>query len=291
MLYLCGLNLKFTMTIQKFLSIFAIFSILSLAACKSQYERIRTSGDTKSILAKGMEYYQKGEYSKAQGLYDLIISNLRGTSEAEKVYFQYAYTHYYLEKYVSAAYYFKQFSATFPNSELKEETEYMAAYSEYKMSPVYRLDQTASTKAVDELQLFMNTYPNSTRIKECNKLVDELRKKMEKKATEEAELYFNIRDYQAAIQSFGNVLKDYPETNNAEYIRYKTIIGAHNYATNSVLAKQEERYKLALDESKDFLKRFEKSKYRKEIAAINKDSSLKLKEIENDRHKNKSAGN
>jgi len=279
------------MTINKFLSIFAIISLLSLAACKSQYEKIRTSGDTKTILARGMEYYQKGDYTKAQGLYDLIISNLRGSSDAEKVYFQYAYTHYYLEKYVSAVYYFKQFAVTFPNSDLREEADYMAAYSGYKMSPIYRLDQTETIKAIDEFQLFMNTYPTSTRVKECNKLVDEMRKKLEKKAIEEAELYFNIRDYQAAIQSFGNVLKDFPETNNAEYIKYKTITAIHNYATNSVLAKQEERYKLSLEETSDFLKRFEKSKYRKEVALINKDSRLKLKEIENDRHKNKSTGN
>jgi outer membrane protein assembly factor BamD len=279
------------MTINKISTFFAVIFLLSLGACKSEFERARTSGDTKSILAKGMAYYEKGDYSKAQSLYDLIISNLRGSSDAEKVYYQYAYTHYYLEKYVSAAYYFKQFSLTFPNSDLKEEADYMAAYSGYQMSPTFRLDQTASVKAVDELQLFMNTYPNSTRVKDCNKLIDELRVKMEHKAFEEAELYFNLKDYQAAIQSYNNLLKDFPETNNAELVRYRIIIGAHNYATNSVLSKQEDRYKLALEESTDFLKRFDKSKYRKEVATINKDSHSKLKEIENDRHQNKSARN
>lgn len=279
------------MTFHKNLLFFAAICLFSFGACKSQYEKVRTSGDTKLILSKANEYYKNQNYSKAQELYDLIISNIRGLAEAEKVYFQYAYTHYYLEKYVSSAYYFKQFTLTYPNSDLKEEADYMAAYSEYKMSPVYRLDQTATIKAIDEFQLFMNTYPNSTRIKEANKLIDELRAKLEKKASEEAELYFNLRDYQAAIQSFNNVLKDFPETNNAEYLRYKIIIAAHNYANNSILSKQEERYKIALEESTDFLKRHEKSKFRKEIASINKNSRTKLKEIENDRHQNKSAGN
>ncbi len=278
------------MTINKISLFFAFAILFTLGSCKSEYEKIRTSGDTKTILAKGMAYYEKGDYAKSQSLYDLIISNIRATPDAEKVYFQYAYTHYHLEKYVSATYYFKQFAVTFPNSDLKEEAEYMAAYSGYKMSPTFRLDQTESIKAIDELQLFMNTYPNSTRIKECNKLIDEMRVKMERKAFDEAELYFNLKDYQAAIQSYNNLLKDFPETNNAELVRYKIILGAHNYATNSVLSKQEDRYKLALEESSDFLKRFEKSKFRKEIATINKDSRSKLKEIENDRHQNKSAG-
>lgn len=279
------------MTFHKNLLLFAVICLFSLGACKSQYEKIRTSGDTKMILSKANEYYKNENYSKAQELYDLIISNIRGLQEAEKVYYQYAYTHYYLEKYVSAAYYFKQFTLTYPNSEQKEEADYMAAYSEFRMSPVYRLDQTATNKAIDEFQLFMNTYPNSTRVKECNKLIDELRAKLEKKTTEEAELYFHLRDYQAAIQSYNNVLKDFPETNNAEFLRYKIIIAAHNYANNSILSKQEERYKVALEESTDFLKRHEKSKYRKEIASINKISRTKIKEIENDRHQNKSTGN
>lgn len=279
------------MTFSKFLSISFIVSLSTFVSCKSEYERIRTSGNTKAIMAKAMDYYKKEDYTKAQGLYDLIITNLRGSVDAEKVYFQYAYTHYYLQKYVSSAYYFKQFSQTFPNSELKEEADYMSAYSEYKMSPIYRLDQTATAKAIDELQLFMNTYPNSSRIKDCNGLIDELRAKLEKKAFEEAQLYFNLRDYQAAIQSYNNLLKDFPETENAEQIHYKIALGAHNYATNSVLSKQEDRYRMALEESRDFLKKYEKSKYRKEIAFINKDSQLKLKEIENDRHKNKSTGN
>jgi outer membrane protein assembly factor BamD len=180
------------MTLCKFTYFFFAFSFFTLISCKSEYEKLRTSGNTKAILAKAMDYYKKGDYTKAQGLYDLIISNLRGSVDAEKVYFEYAYTHYHLQKFVSSAYYFKQFSQTFPNSELKEEADYMSAYSEYKMSPIYRLDQTATAKAVDELQLFMNTYPTSTRIKECNKLIDELRVKLEKKAFEEGELYFRI---------------------------------------------------------------------------------------------------
>jgi outer membrane protein assembly factor BamD len=279
------------MSVGKFLSTFVFISLLSLVSCKSEYEKIRTSGNTKAILAKAMDYYKKEDYTKAQGLYDLIITNLRGSVDAEKVYFQYAYTHYYLQKYVSSSYYFKQFSQTFPNSEYREEADYMSAYSEYKMSPVYRLDQTATLKAIDELQLFMNTYPGSSRVADCNKLIDELRAKLEKKAFEEAQLYFNLKEYQAAIQSYNNLLKDFPETGNAEEIHYKIALGAHNYATNSVLSKQEDRYKLALDESSEFLKRYDKSKYRKEIVFINKDSKSKLKEIENDRHKNKSPGN
>ena len=263
----------------KFNTLFAAFMLLFLGACKSEFEKLRTSGDTVAILKKGNEYYDKGDYMKAQTMYDLIISSIRGRQDAEKVYYRYAYTHYYLEKYVSGNYYFEQFSKTYPGSEFREEADYMAAYCNYKQSPTYRLSQEATNKASDEMQLFVNTYPESARVKEANKLIDEMRTKLEKKAFEEGNLYFDIHEYQAAIQTYNNVLKDFPETNNAELISYKIILAAYDYAKNSVLSKQEERYKLAVEESDGFMRRNDKSKYKKEIIAINKEVKLKLKEI------------
>jgi outer membrane protein assembly factor BamD len=266
----------------KFNTLLAAVMLLFLGACKSEFEKMRTSGDTTAILKKGNEYYEKGEYLKAQTMYDLIISSVRGRQDAEKVYYRYAYTHYFLEKYVSGNYYFDQFAKTYPGSEFREEADYMAAFCNYKQSPTYRLSQEATTKANDELQLFVNTYPNSERIKDANKLIDEMRTKLEKKAFEEGNLYFDLNEYQAAIQTFNNVLKDFPETNNAELISYKIILAAYDYAKNSVLAKQEERYKLAVEESENFMRRNEKSKYKKEVALINKESKAKLKEIKAD---------
>jgi outer membrane protein assembly factor BamD len=260
-----------------FIWIAALF--LFLSSCKSEFEKLRTSGNADAILKKADALYDKGDYSKAQTLYDLVISSLRGRQDAEKVYFRYAYTHYFLEKYVSGNYYFDQFSKTYPGSASREEADYMAAYCNYKQSPGHKLDQTATGKAIDELQLFVNTYQSSERVKEANKLIDEMRQKLEIKAFNEGTLYFNLREYQAAIQTYNNVLKDFPETNNAEFIRYKIILAAYDYAKNSVLDKQEERYKLAIEESDSFLGRFDKSKYRKEVASINKESKKKLKEI------------
>ena len=260
-------------------TIIAAIMLLFLGACKSEFEKMRSSGDMAAILKKGNEYYDKGEYMKAQTMYDLIISTIRGRQDAEKVYYRYAYTHYYLEKFVSGNYYFEQFAKTYPGSEYREEADYMAAYCNYKQSPTYRLSQEATNKANDELQLFVNTYPNSERVKEANKLIDEMRTKLEKKAFEEGNLYFDIHEYQAAIQTYNNVLKDFPETSNAELISYKIILAAYDYAKNSVLLKQEERYKLAIEESDRFMRRNEKSKYKKEIAAINKEVKQKLKEI------------
>ena len=151
--------------------------MLLSSACKSEFEKIRASGDVQLLYEKAVSYYEDGQYQRAQTLFELIINNLRGKVEAEKIYFYYAYTHYHLQKYVLAAYYFKNFTNTFPNSQYREEADFMKGYSNYQLSPSYRLDQSYTQDAINDFQLFVNTYPTSERVNECNRLIDECRAK------------------------------------------------------------------------------------------------------------------
>ena len=222
-----------------FLVAFALF----VSSCKSEFEKIRASGDTDLIYKKAFAFYEQQEYLRAQTLFELIIPAYRGKPELEKVYYTYADTYYKLNKFILANYYFKNFASTFPTSDLREEAEFMAAYSNYQMSPGYRLDQTYTEKSIDEFQTFVNTYPNSERVKECNRLIDEMRLKQEKKVFEEGKLYFDLKQYQAATVTFENLLKDFPETNNAEQVRFLIAKGSFLLAENSIYEKQEERCK------------------------------------------------
>ena len=81
---------------------FIVLGIVALVSsgCKSEFEKLRATGDSATLQTKAFEYYEKGDYVKSQMLFELIINNLRGKVQAEKVYFYYANTHYYLEKYI-----------------------------------------------------------------------------------------------------------------------------------------------------------------------------------------------
>lgn len=273
---------------KRFVSFCFIAIVVLLAtACKSEFERIRASGDSNLIYKKAFEYYEAGEYLRAQGLLELIIPVYRGRPELEKIYFTYSETYYKLSKYVLANYYYKNFATTFPTSPLKEEAEFMAAYSNYMLSPTYRLDQSYTEKAIDEFQTFVNTYPASERVKECNKLIDQMRLKLEKKSFEEGMLYFNLRRYQAATVTFENLLKDFPETSNAEQVRLVIAKASYLLAENSIYDKQEERYKATVNYAKDFLDKYKESKDYKEVQSIHDNSVKKLKSLSNGRHQDK----
>jgi outer membrane protein assembly factor BamD len=272
--------MKKNILISLYLSLFCLI----LTSCKNEFEKIRASGDVNAMMKKALEYYDKGEYQKAQTLFELVMPSIKGRPELEGISYKYAYTHFYDKTFTTASFYFKNFATTFANSPLREEAEYMSAFSEYKQSPTHRLDQESSSKAIDGFQTFVNNFPESKRVKDCNKLIDELRKKLELKAYEEGELYFKIERYQAAVQVFENLLRDYPETASAESVRFTIVKAQYLLAENSVYEKQAERYKLVVEKYKDFVDKYPKSKFTKDAEIFLKNSNNKIKELGNVRY-------
>ncbi|MDZ4680747.1 MAG: outer membrane protein assembly factor BamD [Saprospiraceae bacterium] len=269
--------------------IWSLLAITLLASCKSEFERVRASGDPNLLYTKAFEYYDNVEYLKAQALLELVMPSYRGKKEAEDIFMRYAFTYYHTGQYILASYYFNNFSQTYSTSPQREEADYMSAFSNYKLSPTFRLDQSYSEKAIEGFQLFINTYPQSKRVAECNALIDVMRKKMEVKAFEEGKLYFDLRQYQASMQSFENLLKDFPETDAVEDVRYMMVKAAYLLAENSIVDKQEERFRDAVTRATEFRQRFASSKYRKEILEIEIISNKKIKQLTNVGYQNQSS--
>lgn len=269
------------MNVSSRLITLASFLLLLLlnSSCKTKFEKIRISNDPERVLREAHAYFDAEDFYKAQTLYELAIPAFRGKLEAEKIFFNYAYTHYNTKQYMLSSHYFKNFANTFGNSEKKEEADYMAAYSHYAMSPAHNLDQSESDKAIEAFQLFMNTYPDSERVKECNELITQMRAKMEDKAFEEGKLYFDLKRYNSATTSLANMLKDFPETDKAAEVRYLIAKASFLLADNSVYLKKVERYNEAIARCNDFLKKHSKTKFKKEVDSYLEDSQKELNRI------------
>lgn len=270
--------------------VFLFLGSMLITSCKSEFEKLRISNDTELVYKKAMQYYDNKDYYKAQILIEQIIGRYRGKKEAEELYFRYAYTHYYLSNYILAASYFQNFANTYLTSPLREEAAYMSAYCNYLQSPDYKLDQTFTLKAIDELQTFINTYPESKRADKANDLIDELRLKLENKAFHEATLYLDLRQYQAAIVSLQNILKDFPDTKNNEQIRYLIVKANYELALRSIYSKKENRFEQVQTSAELFKSKYPTSKYRKEVNTLLKKAKDNIKLLENG-HKSTITGN
>ncbi|MFM2268604.1 MAG: hypothetical protein RL757_2045 [Bacteroidota bacterium] len=273
-----------------------IFAVLTFTfwfgfpSCKNEFEKVRTSNDNSAMAKKADEYYEKGDWLKAQILYEAVMPSMRTAAGIERMAFRYSYTQYNLGNFASASFYFKNFATTYTNSPNREEADYMVAFSEYRTSPKFRLDQESTEKAIEGFQSFTNNYPQSKRVKECNRLIDELRAKLEEKAYDQGQLYFDMRQYQSAIQSFENMLKEYPDSKLAEQVRWRVLQSSFLFAENSILEKQSERFNTVLEKYEVFSTKFPKSKFREKAIDYSKIANQKIKELKNVRYQSKSTG-
>jgi outer membrane protein assembly factor BamD len=241
--------------------------LLVTQACSS-YQRALKGADYEKKFEVALKLYNKKDYQKAYPLFEELVSVTRVTARSEDVYYHYAWCNYYLDDLVSASYHFEQFASMFPTSKRAEETAFMAAYCYYLGSPEYSLDQTNSLKAIEQLQLFINRYPSSARVQECNDLIDKLRAKLEHKSFETGMLFFKTMDYKAAIISLKNTLREYPLTQYSEEILFTILKSNFLLAENSVETKKAERYKSTLDAYSNFIDKFAASKHRREAENI-----------------------
>jgi outer membrane protein assembly factor BamD len=246
--------------------------IIVFTSCKSKYEKLRSSNDNAKKYSEAIKYYNKREYTKALGLFDDLVTRYRGRAEAEDLFYYYAYTNYKLRDYTSARYHFKTFADTYPSSPRAEECRFMAAYCYYLDSPIYSLDQENTNKAIESLQLFINLYPKSDRVAEASKLIQALRDKLEDKSFANSKLYLTIGDFQAAVISFNNTLRDYPDTKYAEELEFLTIRAQYLYAQHSREFSQENRYGLTISYADQFIEKYPKSKYLKDVQDYKKSS-------------------
>lgn len=239
-----------------------------LATSCSSYQKLLKSTDNELKYTKALEYYENGKYLKTQQLLDQIQPFFRGTDKAEKIAYYTAYTYYKQRDYILAGYYFKNFTNNFSSSPLSEETAYMSAYCNYLESPRSSLDQTTSKEAIEALEVFKSQYPSSTRIDDCNKLIAELHSKLEDKDINIAMMYYRMADYKAAIVSFKNVLKDYPDSKQKELILFSMLQTRYEYAINSIIEKKQERLQDALATYDELMESFPTGAYVEKAKAI-----------------------
>jgi len=253
---------------------------LFLGGC-SQYQKLLKSQDYELWYTKAMEYYQEEDYTRASTLFSQLINIYRGTDKAEEINYAYANALYGLGEYQIAGHYYQEYVRNYSVGDHAEECQYLSAYCYYKRSPKPRLDQTNTEDAIQEFQLFINMYPNSARVEEATRLMDELRDKLVFKSYLSARLYYDLGDYmgnnyQSAVIAAENSLKDFPDTKYREELSFLILESKYIQAEKSVVEKKIERARKAVDEYYNFINEFPESKFRKKADKILKDSESML---------------
>lgn len=260
-----------------YIAFMVLGAVITAISC-SQFEKVLKSEDVDLKYSKAFYFYNKGDYVKAGTLFDQLAPLTRGTRRADSVYYYQAMTQYELNDFIIAGHYFNNFVKMYGNSKFIEEAAYMEAYCYYMQSPRPELDQSSTLNALDAFRLYMIRYPGSSRIPDCNRIIDELKEKLMEKEYISAQLYYNLDNFKAAIVALNNCLIDFPDSKYREEIMFKLLKSKYMLAANSIYSKQVERYQDTIDEYYSFISEFPESKNRKEAEGIYEEASKFAKE-------------
>jgi outer membrane protein assembly factor BamD len=254
-----------------------VLIILVLLSSCGEYEKLLKSSDFDLKKSRAKEYYAKGEYVKTTELLTQILPRFRATDEAEELNWMNAQAYFGMKDYVMAGGYFKTFIDQFPFGKHSEEANYMAALCDYNISARPELDQENTKNAIEGFKIFLNKFPNSSKVEDCNKRINDLQDKLVEKSYLNAKLYYDMKQYKAAVIALSNSLKEYANTKYREKMMYLKLNSLYLYAEFSLHNKQKERYQAALDDYYSFMEEFPKSTYSRDVSNIFEKTNKYLK--------------
>lgn len=243
-------------------------SLIALMSCKSEYEMLLNSNDADAKFEAAFRYFNDGKFSRAASLFESLSVLTNGTERDDTVRYYWGLSNYKFKDYYTAETNFEQFLSSYPRSPFASDATYLRLDCLYRQTLRYELDQTPTYKAINEISAYILEYPTNTHMQECRDMLIELNERLDKKAYENARLYYKMEDYLASRVAFKNVLKDDADNIYREDILYYIAMSSYKYAHESVPAKQKERYLSFVDDYLNFVGEIPESHYRKELDVV-----------------------
>ena len=243
----------------------AAVAVIAIAGCKSQFDSILESNDTEAKYKAAFEYFNNGKYSKAAQLFESLAVITSGTERDDTVQYYWGLSNYSDKDYITAQTNFTDFISKFPRSPFSEPAKFLRIDCLFKATLRYELDQTPTYEAITAISEYLIDNPVGTNADICHKMLGTLNDRLDKKAFENARLYYKMEDYKASRVAFKNILKDDADNIYREDILYYTAMSSYKYAQLSVPAKQKERFLIFSDDYLNFIGEYPDSHYRKEL--------------------------
>lgn len=243
-------------------------AVLCLCSCKSKYELLLEGNDVEAKYKAAFEFYEARKYQKAAQLFESLSVLTSGTERDDTVQFYWGMSNYKFKDYPTAEVNFDHFIERFPRSPFIDNAKFLKLDCMFRSTYRYELDQAPTYKAIAAISEYIIEFPSSDKVPICDQMLEELTERLDRKAYENAKLYYRMEDYKAARVAFKNVLKEKSENKFREEILYYTAMSSYKYAAMSVASKQKERYMIFEDDYLNFVSEYPQSKYLRELALL-----------------------
>ena len=166
--------------------------------------------------AKAMAEFANADYLEAADDFKIVTVQYPGSSVADSAQFLIAQCRYRRGEYILAASECDLLVKTMPSSPLVIRARYMKAMSEYELSPKSSLDQKYTREAIDDFQSFIEYFPADSLSKNAASKINELNDKLARKDLDNANLYYRLEYYKAAIAYYDIVLDRHHDSQYAD---------------------------------------------------------------------------
>lgn len=253
------------------------YSLLFVAAfllCScTEYSKVLKSKDVDYKFEYAKRAYDQRKYLQAATVLNEVITPLRGGPKGEEALFLLGMSYYENKDYLNSAVYFKTYYNRYPKGKYSELARFYTGYGYYLSSPDAQLDQANTRKAIEELQGFLDFFPRSDKVPIAQNAIYEMQDKLTLKELQNAQLYYNLgnflgNNYQSAIITAQNALRNYPYTKYREDFEMLILKSKFQEANQSVAEKKEERFRDVIDEYYSFINNYPNTKNSKEAENI-----------------------
>ena len=250
--------------------VFLLMMMTVLLSSCGEYNKILKSTDYELKYSYAKKYFNAKQYSKSATLLDELVTIFKGTAYAEESLYLLAQSYYGQKDYQTASQYFETYYTTYPKGEFTELSRFYSGYGLYLDSPDPRLDQSQTYKAIEQLQLYLEYYPQSERAEEAQNIMFELQEKLAYKELMATRLYFNLGTYmgnnfQSCVITAQNALKNYPYSKCREEFMFLIIRAKYELALVSVEEKLQGRYRDVVDEYNNYMNEYPEGNYVKQV--------------------------
>ena len=249
-----------------------LIPLLLLASC-GEYNKVLKSNDIDYKFDYAKRAFEQRKFTQSTTLLEPLIVPLRGGPKGEEALFLLAMSYYENKDYLNSGINFKTYYSRYPKGKFAELARFYSGYGYYLDSPDPQLDQTMTVKAIEELQGFIDYFPNSDKVTIAQNAMFEMQDKLTLKELQNAQLYYNLgnymgNNYESAIITAQNALKTYPYSKYREDFEMLILKAKYQEARQSVEEKKQDRYQDVVDEYFSFINNYPESKNRGEADNI-----------------------
>ena len=190
----------------------ALAVVALLSGCAWFGSRPNTVPPAAKLYEDGERLLRDGKYEQAREAFSRLVERHPESDLVPVGSFLVGETYYRAEEFDKAAKEFESFVTLYPSHAIADLGQYRLARAYFDQMPIVERDQGVTAKALAELQKLIRLYPESRYAPDAIAKIEVCRLRLAQKELWVADYYVRRSNFQAALQRYDALLKDYART-------------------------------------------------------------------------------